>query len=121
MRIKGIVFVSRRSDDPGGLAAFFHEKIGLPAPTHLDSGPYVFELQSGDVLAVHESDPSAPNGSAIIGFLVDDVERARAELESRGVEFIGPLFTGPRLRWQHFRGADGVPFEILDENGDPNA
>ena len=121
MEIKGIVFVSRRSDDPAALAAFLHEKVGLPAPTGSGSGPYVFQLEGGDVLAVHESDPSAPNSSAIIGFLVDDAEQARAELEARGVELIGPLFTGPRLRWQHFRGPDGVPLEILDENGDPNA
>ena len=121
VQIKGIVFVSRRSDDPGALADFLHEKVGLPEPTRVDTGPYVFELESGDMLALHQSDPSAPNGSAIIGFLVDDVERASSELDLRGVELIGPLFTGVRVRWQHFRGPDGVPFEILDERGKPDA
>lgn len=117
MQIKGIVFVSRRSDDPGGLAQFLDEKVDLPPPASSDSGAYVFELEDGDMLALHESESSAPNGTAIIGFLVDDVQEAREELESRGVELIGPLFTGPRLRWQHFRGPDGVPFEILDRRG----
>jgi hypothetical protein len=49
----------------------------------------------------------------VIGFSVDDLAAARAELEQRGIEFIEPI---QKLKngnaWCHFRGPDGFLYSL---------
>src|SRR3954447_10799471 len=70
------------------------ELFGTPA---VADGPWLFE-----------SNP------VVAGFLVDDIEAARAELARRpGVELLGDLRTMPDgYAWQHFRAPDGHVYEL---------
>ena len=45
-------------------------------------------------------------------FLVDDVSSARAELESRGVEFLGETHTWGDYVWAHFKAPDDKIYGI---------
>ena len=49
----------------------------------------------------------------VAGFLVDNVEQARQELLSAGIELIGPLVKAEEgYAWQHFRAPDGNVYEL---------
>jgi len=49
----------------------------------------------------------------VAGFVVDDMEAARAELEKAGAEFIGLVHGDPGVdEWAHFRAPDGTVYEI---------
>jgi hypothetical protein len=51
-----------------------------------------------------------------IGFEVDDVQQARAEMEMNGVEFITSVVTtSAGEAFTYFRGPDGYPYEILSQ------
>lgn len=49
----------------------------------------------------------------VAGFLVDDVEVARREMESKGVLFIGPIHGSAAAGWSHFFGPDGHVYEVM--------
>ena len=52
------------------------------------------------------------------GFLVDDIDRARKELVSAGIELIGPLVRDKDgYAWQHFRAPDGNAYELTYDPG----
>ena len=118
MRIKGVVWLGTRTERFDEMREFFLEITGV-APRD-DPGLAVFDLASGDRIEVFdmaagESYMVAP----VVGFLVDDVAAARAELESRGIEFIGPIRTGAGSSWSHFRAPDGHVYELTALPGHP--
>ena len=65
-------------------------------------------------------------GASHVAFLVDDIEAAKAELETKGIEF----FSGVNVvdegvlagwRWVYFSDPDGYPLELVEvayENGE---
>jgi hypothetical protein len=48
----------------------------------------------------------------VAGFRVDDVTKARVELEEAGIEFLGPMERVEGRGWSFFRGPDGNVYEI---------
>jgi Glyoxalase/Bleomycin resistance protein/Dioxygenase superfamily len=118
MRVKGIAWLGTRTERFEEMREFFVDITGA-APRD-EQGLAVFDLASGDRIevldpAVGESYMVAP----VVGFLVDDVAAARAELESRGIEFIGPIQTGAGSSWSHFRAPDGHVYELTALPGHP--
>jgi catechol 2,3-dioxygenase-like lactoylglutathione lyase family enzyme len=66
--------------------------------------------------------PLPPNGigAAHLAFRVDDIERSKAELEAKGVEFLGEInvvddgvLAG--WRWVYFTDPDGNTLELVEE------
>ena len=122
------------------LCDFYEKTVGLPV-AHRERGFRVYDLPNGDRIEVfaqsrksHKHFTTGP----VVGFQVDDVAKARAEMESKGIKFIGPI-QGSRKRkaqkvakrhsnilknvgmlfvregrreWAHFRGPDGNVYEI---------
>ncbi|HET8873922.1 MAG TPA: VOC family protein [Gaiellaceae bacterium] len=118
MRIKGIVWLGMRTERFDEMREFFLDITGV-APRD-DPGLAVFDLASGDRIEVF--DPTTGESymdAPLVGFLVDDVAVARAELESRGIEFIGPIRTGAGSSWSHFRAPDGNVYELTALPGHP--
>jgi hypothetical protein len=118
MRVKGIVWLGTRTERFDEMREFF---LGITGVTPRDEpGMAAFDLASGDRIevldtAVGESYMVAP----VAGLLVDDVATARAELESSGIEFIGPIRTGAGSTWSHFRAPDGNVYELSELPGHP--
>ena len=52
-----------------------------------------------------------------VGFLVDDLDDARRELVTTGVEVDEEISTNARFRYLHFRAPDGHLYELLEERG----
>jgi hypothetical protein len=56
----------------------------------------------------------------VAGFLVDNIEAARLELEVNGIEFIGPIHGDTdEYRWTHFRAPDGFVYELTYSTAHP--
>ena len=74
----------------------------------------VFDLPNGDRVEVFGPGGTAPPQEApVAGFLVEDVDAARGELETVGIEFIGPVGrSDDGNAWTHFRAPDGHVYEL---------
>ena len=126
---------------------FYHRVLGLefayePSPVfdHPELGPAVGVpgaslrqvcLHCGDSLVelLEYTRPEPPNaaplppngiGAAHLAFRVEDIERAKAELEAKGVEFLSPIqFVDDGVlagwRWVYFRDPDGNTLELVEE------
>src|SRR4026208_666749 len=114
MRIKGIVWLGTRTADFEQMTDFCRDLLGLSQRT-IEPGFAVFELPNGDLFDVFGPEQSfntfmTPPGA---GFLVDDILAARAEMEAKGIEFIGPIEgESDDYKWTHFRAPDGFVYEL---------
>jgi len=115
VRIEGLVFAGIASGDPPALAAFFRDVLGTECRE--EDGYHRVLFPNGSSLALVPHDWVAPPSDTNLGFLVDDVEAATAELAARGVAAAGDLTTSGELRYRHFRAPDGRVFELIDRRG----
>lgn len=88
MRVERVDFVSIPVRDPARARQFYAEVLGLPrggpAPDEFEAGNVTFALWEPEA----DGEPFVPN-SAGVALRVPDVSAARAELEGKGVVFIG--------------------------------
>ena len=121
MRVKGVVWVGTRTVHFDEMRAFLVEITGV-APRIDEPDFAVLDLESGDRLEVFGARAGEEHFmvAPVAGFLVDDVPEARAELELRGIEFIGPVHAADDgNRWSHFRAPDGHVYELTEQPGHP--
>ena len=112
MRIEGLVFAGIASANQVGLDRFFADVLGVERV--VEDGYTRFAFPNGSSIAVVPPDWVAPPSDTNLGFLVDDVAVATAELAARGIEPDGELRSNDEYRYQHFRAPDGRVFELLD-------
>lgn len=125
MLVKGIHWVGVCATDWDAAVAFYRDVLGLTlrgegvqsAPE--DVGARFAELRAanGDFVEVFGDGLAARElfTSPMAGFLVDDVAAARAEMESKGAVFIGPIGRGGRFEWTYFRSPTGHVHQLLAE------
>ena len=114
IRPKNIAFGGIRTANLDETVAFFRDVMGLEVD-HADEVLAAFRCSEQDTFEVFsEDDPEHDfmTTGPVIGFGVDDVAAARVELESRGVEFLEETQSRGGHEWAHFRGPDGVVYEI---------
>lgn len=108
--ITGTDFVGMPTRDLEAAVAFYGDTLGLPLSVYLKERNYA-EFETGN-LTLSVWNPEAmgmehhvnPNALALH---VDDVERARAELEAKGVEFSGETLDTGVCHMAFFADADG--------------
>src|SRR6185503_3496398 len=120
MKVKGIRWLGVGTPDVIRMRSFAVDVLGMRVVGQ-DTEEFVelamgdgakLELFGGAAAAVgpwmFESNP------VVAGFLVDDIESARAELAREpGVELLGELRVMPDgYAWQHFRAPDGHVYEL---------
>lgn len=115
MRIEGLVFAGIATPDAAGMASFFGEQLG--GETVAEDGYTRIVFPNGSSLALVPPDWVSSPSDTNLGFLVDDVVAATAELAARGVELDGGLTEAKGVRYQHFRAPDGRVFELIDHRG----
>lgn len=113
MQVNGLSWMGIRVADLGGAKAFM-ERMGLSLD-HAEGEMLTFKTKNGDTVEVfglgdeeHRHFDTGP----VVGFEVDDIEAARHELESDGIEFIGGIERGGGMAWSHFRGPEGFVYEL---------
>jgi predicted enzyme related to lactoylglutathione lyase len=108
--IEGVDFITLPTEDFERAVEFYGTVLGLPESIRYGQMPGV-EFETGSLtLAVLESKAFgiefAPHTHPV-AFHVDDVEAARAGLESRGVEFAADTMDSGVCHMAHFRDPDG--------------
>lgn len=117
---KNLFAVCLLVDDFEQSLAFYRDTIGLPVKS--TEGKFAdFDLQ-GTSLAIFQKDEATtmfstehmkPGGGAVIGFQVEDVQKACAELKSKGVDiFDGPKTTSWGQTVAYFKDPDGNIWEV---------
>ena len=117
MNVRNVRWLGLPTDRYEEMAAFFRDvlglRVGFEEPTTVE-----FETSEGDRIQL-----MAP-GDRYHGFFrehaagpvplleVDDVSAARRELESAGIEIIGPSERDSAWEWIHVRAPDGTLFEL---------
>ena len=122
MKIKGIVWLGTRTAQFERMTDFCRDVMGL-SQTFLEPGFAIFDLPNGDRLEIFGPQQSYNTFMThpVAGFLVDDIEAARAEMEARGIEFIGPIESdGEDYKWSHFRAPDGFVYELTYSTTHPS-
>jgi catechol 2,3-dioxygenase-like lactoylglutathione lyase family enzyme len=109
VHIVRVDFLSIASQDIERSRRFYLETLGLPLDREVPTGG--FEVTCGqNTLAVWEPEkmglPFAPNPNDV-ALRVDDVAGARAELESRGVQFQGETLDTGVCHMAFFHDPDG--------------
>jgi hypothetical protein len=87
-----------------------------------EPGFVVIDLASGDRLDVWGAPPGEDSFmvAPVAGFLVENLEDARAELVERGIEFLDEIQRGDDGNcWSHFRAPDGHVYELTEQPGHP--
>jgi catechol 2,3-dioxygenase-like lactoylglutathione lyase family enzyme len=100
-------FVAVPSQDPERARAFYVDTLGLRPDDNAR-----FEFWVGDTcFGIWEPDKMggkfAPQKNAHLALHVDDMEPARAELEAKGVEFMGPTLDTGVCHMAFFSDPDG--------------
>jgi predicted enzyme related to lactoylglutathione lyase len=108
--LSGVDFVTLPTQDFEAATHFYGEVLRLECSARYGKMPGA-EFETGTLtIAVLESAAFGiefrPHGHPI-AFHVDDVEAARAELESRGVEFAAETMDSGVCHMAHFRDPDG--------------
>jgi catechol 2,3-dioxygenase-like lactoylglutathione lyase family enzyme len=144
--MKGLHHVGITVADLDASIRFYHDVLGLdfanePSPwfdgEELSRGVGVpgaalrqVSLLVGDTtleLLEYRSPPSKTDGplrsndrgASHVAFVVDDIEATKAELETKGIEFYGPVNVVDEgvlagWRWVYFEDPDGYPLELVE-------
>jgi hypothetical protein len=112
VRVEGLVFAGVGSGAAAKTARFLADVLGVAYEQEGDVHRLV--LPNGSSVPLVPPDWIEPPSDTVLGFLVDDVVAATAELAVRGVDPDGELQVGYGFRYRHFRAPDGRRFELLD-------
>jgi predicted enzyme related to lactoylglutathione lyase len=123
MVIKGIKWVGICTADWNQTISFYRDVLGLTLrnegtfTTEGGQGARWVEMAAANGNLIEAFDQNLPERALfqapVVGFLVDDVESARSELESKGVKFIGPVGRGTDWEWSYFRSPEGHVYQIM--------
>ena len=94
--VTGVDFVSVPTQDLDRAVAFYGETLGLPCSVHrpernfaeFDTGTVTLSVVNPEKMGIGSFKPNANH----LALQVEDVAAARAELEERGVTFMGDIF-----------------------------
>jgi predicted enzyme related to lactoylglutathione lyase len=114
-RFKAITWLGVRTEKFNEMVHFYENTLGLQS-AHEDEGFRAYKLPNQDTLELFDaslSDYHHFTTGPVAGFLVDDIEQAKEEMEAEGIKFIGEIEGDPaRSRWAHFRGPDDNIYEL---------
>ena len=114
MNVKGIVWLGTRTSKFEAMLHLYQNVMGMQL-THKEPGFAVMDLPNGDKVELFGDDSPYNRDFThpVAGFLVDDIDSARAEMESAGIEFLGSIErTEDGYAWSHFRAPDGFLYEL---------
>jgi glyoxylase I family protein len=112
MRILGLSFAGTATARRPEMVRFLTDVLGL-APARVEGVEAdLFELPDGSHFAVAWPGGMGDTGRSV-GFLVDDLDQAVAELGQAGLA-VGPTGQNERERYVHVRAPDGELYELAE-------
>ena len=113
MRVLGLVFAGTATDRRAEMIRFVQDTLGLRRVQIGGVEADMFALPDGSHFAV--ADPRGMGDTdRSIGFRVEKLDDAIAELRSAGVEVDDPA-ENDRQRYAHFRAPDGRLYELVED------
>ena len=110
MKVTGVDFITVPTQDFEKAEQFYGDVLGLERSKQWGNMP-AREFETGSLtIALMQSDAFGmefERHSHPIALHVDDVEAARAELESKGIEFVADTMDSGVCHMAHFRDPDG--------------
>ena len=120
MEIRKIAWVGTRTPQAEAMVAFARDVLGLRLDLEQPSF-WMLGLPDGSKVEVFGSDSPANRHfttGPVVGFLVDDVHSAAAELRAAGVEILLETEDDESGNaWVHFRAPDGNIYEVTQDPG----
>ena len=114
MRIRGLVFAGTSTEQRPRMVSFLRETLGLAQVQVGGVEADIFELPDGARFAV--ADPRGMGEtSRSVGFLVENLDEAIAELRAAGTEVDDEPGENELSRYVHFRAPDGKLYELIEE------
>jgi catechol 2,3-dioxygenase-like lactoylglutathione lyase family enzyme len=117
-KAKGLNWLGTRTERYEEMIRFLQEVLGLEVQ-HKGEDFAILALQDGthvEVFGPGEKDHPFMTTGPVVGFKVDDVRAARAEMEAAGIEFLDDEVQSYKdSSWTHFRGPDGNVYQIADD------
>jgi predicted enzyme related to lactoylglutathione lyase len=109
--VTGVDFVGIPSNDIAQAQAFYEQVLGLEPSSLWGPVPMGAEFETGTVTIALINCPAlnmpfAPN-PAPLALQVADVQQARADLEAKGVSFLGETIDSGVCHMAHFKDPDG--------------
>ena len=112
MIVRGIVFAGTATPARAEMGAFLRDVLGL-LPARVDGVEAdLFDLPDGSTFAVASPQGMGATGRSL-GFLVDDLDQAVAELAGAGVAVDAEVSGNERQRYVHFTAPDGHVYELV--------
>ncbi|NLT31622.1 MAG: VOC family protein [Propionibacterium sp.] len=118
MEVLGLAWVGSSSPHLEEMDAFLRDGLGLKVVRE-QADARVFGFPDGSAFEIFKPSDSAHDffEHPVAGILVADVAAARAQLEARGIEFIGEIHQGQddswSPQWSHFRAPDGYLYVLV--------
>jgi catechol 2,3-dioxygenase-like lactoylglutathione lyase family enzyme len=117
-KAKGLNWLGTRTDRYEEMIRFLQEVLGLKVQ-HKGEDFAILALENGthvEVFGSGEKDHPFMTTGPVVGFKVDDVHAARAEMEAAGIEFLDDeVQSHEDSSWTHFRGPDGNVYQIAND------
>jgi catechol 2,3-dioxygenase-like lactoylglutathione lyase family enzyme len=123
VEVRNIRWVGVPTTNYEAMLVFLRDTMGLRL-SFQEATTTEFSTMEGDQIQVMApGDPyfeffTAEASGPVPLFEVDDVRRARAELEAAGVEIVGGPGRDSRWEWLHFRAPDGNLYEVASPRRD---
>jgi glyoxylase I family protein len=113
MRIHGLVFAGSATDRRAEMTRFVADVLGFERADDSGVEADLFALPDGTRFGV--ADPRGMGEtSRTIGFLVDDLDAAAAELRAAGAWVADEAGANDAERYLHFRAPDGALYELIE-------
>ena len=116
MKVRGIVWMGVQTERFEEMQAFMQTLLGAPPPV-TEPGFALWDLPSGDLVELFAQGRKETFGAGpVVGFLVDDLDSSRKDLEAAGAEIVssyGPNEEGYEAL--HFRAPDGNVYELVHD------
>jgi catechol 2,3-dioxygenase-like lactoylglutathione lyase family enzyme len=114
MRVTRIGWAGTRTEEYAAMTEFLTGVLGLGV-AHERRDFAALDLPSGDTFEVFgpsDADHRYFTTGPVVGFVVEDLPAAVAELERAGVELLGGQVDEHGEGWRHFRAPDGNVYEL---------
>lgn len=113
MNVVRLYWVGTRTVSHDATVGFFRDVLGLMV-RHAEPDFTVLAVPDGSSVEVFgpASDYNRHLTHPVVGFLVDDLDEASAELRQAGIEIVLPIQRAATGAWLHFRAPDGFLYEL---------
>lgn len=115
MRVLGVVFVGTSTAERDQMRVLVRDVLGLEQLHRPDVEAEMFRLQEGTTFAIASPGGMGPTERSI-GFLVEDLDTAVAELRSAGTRVDEPTANAAE-RYVDFAAPDGQVYQLIQHTG----